>query len=515
MVVHLREHTKLGASITNPVVTAINYREMCPAAVGPDYYESITDPDAATRGGRAVAVPGHVAGMLHALEKYGTMPREAVLAPAIRIAREGYAVDAHYVESAQDVFEWLRDAGKGEGRPLNKDKVSRVGFLWSRFLRDGAIKVGDRVALPEQAELLSSIARDGAPAFYEGDAARRIIDAVHHDGGELSMEDLAGFRVEELTPFVTHFAGRTFLSMPPPSSGGIVLAQVLAMLEFRREDVRRIVECHGHNSAEYIHFVVEACKHAFADRARWMGDTNFVDVPLARLLDPGYLRSRAEAIREDRTFPQDVYGMALQPKDGHGTSHLCVVDSAGNAVACTETINLVFGSLVGVPEYGFILNDTMDDFVTRTGHANAFGLVHGDRNRPQPGKRPLSCMTPTVVLDGVGGARPLAHPVFMLAGGSGGPRIISATLQALLNVLLFDASAEESVGRARFHHQWSPHTLQLEDTLLQSRARDSLAARGHDVTRRQPVGAVQVIRRTKDMWQPASDPRKGGAPAGM
>jgi gamma-glutamyltranspeptidase/glutathione hydrolase len=518
MVVHLREHPRLGASPASPVVTAINYRETCPAAVGPKYYETIDDPDAATRGGRAVAVPGHVAGMLHALERYGTLPREAVLAPAIRLAKEGYAVDAHYVESAQDVFEWLRGGSKKADAALDAAKLKRIKFLWSRFFKGGAVKVGHHIALPEQAEMLSAIAKSGARAFYEGENARRMVDAVHEDGGELSLEDLAAFRVQELKPFVTTFGGKTFLGMPPPSSGGIVVAQVLAMLEHRRADVQRIVGQHGHNSGAYIHFVAEACKHAFADRARWLADTDFVNVPLHELLSPAYLQSRAEAIREDRTFPQDIYGMALQPKDGHGTSHLCVVDGSGNAVACTETINLVFGSCIGVPECGFILNDTMDDFITRGGHANAFGLTHGDRNRPQPGKRPLSCMTPTIVLDGVGGeggANTFAHPVFMLAGASGGPRIISGTLQALLNVLLFDMSAEDSVSAPRFHHQWSPHTLQLETALLESPVKKSLEALGHDVSRRQPVGAVQVIRRKGKMWQPASDPRKGGAPAGL
>jgi gamma-glutamyltranspeptidase/glutathione hydrolase len=511
MVIHLREHARLGATHERPVVTALNYRETCPAAVGPDAYEHVQDPDASTRGGRAVAVPGHVAGMLHALETYGTLSRDVVLAPAIRLAREGYAVDAHYVESAKDVFDWLRDAPDA----VNPAKVKRIPFLWSRFLKDGALRVGDRVSLPEQADLLAAIARDGAPAFYQGTTARRIIDAVHHDGGELSLEDLASFKVQELKPFDTTFAGKTFLGMPPPSSGGIVMAQVLAMLEHRLTDLRRIIAAHGHNSAAYIHFIAEACKHAFADRARWLADTDFVDVPLAQLLSPDYLRTRADAVREDRTFPQSTYGMALQPMDDHGTSHLCVVDGAGNAVACTETINLVFGSLIAVPECGFILNDTMDDFITRRGQANAFGLTHGERNRPQPGKRPLSCMTPTIVLDGEGGEHPLAHPVSMLAGASGGPRIITGTLQALLNALLFDMPADACVTAPRFHHQWSPHTLQLEDALLATPAKNDLEALGHDVSRRQPVGAVQVIRRAGNAWHPASDPRKGGAPAGM
>lgn len=478
----------------------INYRETAPAIMGAAYFEGNEDPLAATRSGKAVGVPGHVAGMLHALERFGTMERSRVLAPAIALAREGYEADAHYVSSAREAI------GVVEGRA---ERIARFSFLWTRFLREGRVAIGDRIALPEQAELLERVARDGARAFYEGAVARAIVDAVHADGGELTLEDLGAYRVREHAPLATTFRGRTVLGMPPPSSGGIVLAQVLAMLEDRRELLEAAL-AEGHNAPGLIHLVAEACKHAFADRARWLGDPEQVRVPMEDLLSAARLAETAAKIDAGRTRERGFYGVLPAPRDDHGTSHLCVVDAMGGAVACTETINLEFGSFVGVPEFGFVLNDTIDDFVTRPGTANAFGLKHAGRNAPSAGKRPLSSMTPTMILEG--GAD---SGVFMLAGASGGPRIISGTLQAILNVLLFDLGAEDAVARARFHHQWSPHTLQLEDGLVHTPTHDALVAKGHDVSRRQPVAAVQVIRRQAGGWEPASDPRKGGAPAGM
>jgi gamma-glutamyltranspeptidase/glutathione hydrolase len=485
-----------------PVSTAIDYRETAVAAVRPDSFEGL-DADASTHGGKAVAVPGHVAGMLYALDKYGTMSRARVLAPAIRLAREGFDADAHYIKSTRDddlVIPWFKK---------DPARQQRFAWLWDRGLKRGQIALGDHVALPEQADALQRIADLGAPGFYDGPVADAIVRAVRADGSEMTLADLAGYRVEEVRPLESEFRGRHILGMPPPSSGGIVLAQVFEMLDDRAADFDAAVNA-GHNSAPYIHLVTEASKHGFADRARWLGDANFVDVPLRALLSPAYIRARADLISTDHTLPHESYGSAAPPVEDHGTSHLCVVDPAGNAVACTETINLIYGSMVAVPEYGFVLNDCMDDFLTRGGHANAFGLSHADRNRPAPGKRPLSSMTPTIVLDAHGG-------VELVAGGAGGPRIISGTIQAALNVLVFDLPAAEAVSRPRFHHQWEPDVLQLEDALKTPALDDALRALGHHVGRRDAVANVQVIRRVGGSpggWQGGSDPRKGGAPAG-
>jgi gamma-glutamyltranspeptidase/glutathione hydrolase len=499
MVIRLPNHPKLG-----PVLTTINYRETGIGKTRPDALEHDPDPDAATHGGKAVCVPGTVAGLLHALEKYGTMSREQVMAPAIRIAKEGFAVDQHYEDSSLKdklVMPWLL---------ADPSRQTRFAFLWERFLDSGKVRKGYVLKLPEQAKALELIAKEGAAAFYAGDIGRAIVKAVRADGGEMTMEDLASYRVEERPPLEASFRGGRIITMPPPSSGGIVFAQVLAMLESRPDLLEAACDVSkggGHNSAAYVHLVTEASKHAFADRARWMGDPNFVKLPLKAMLSREYVASQGARIDANHVLATEAYGSATPLPEDAGTSHLSAIDAAGGAVACTETINLIFGSLLPVPEYGFILNDEMDDFVTRTGHANAFGLDHADLNRPQPGKRPLSSMTPTMVVrDG---------KVVLIAGGAGGPRIISGTIQAALNVLLFDMNAEAALAKPRFHHQWHPDLLQLEPGLkAASGLVEALSSKGHAVGDRESVASVQIIRASKDGWQAASDPRKGGVPAG-
>ena len=255
----------------------------------------------------------------------------------------------------------------------------------------------------------------------------------------------------------------------------------------------------------YIHSVVEAMKHAFADRATWLADDAFVEIPIDQLTSRAYIDGRAVLVG-DHTLDSAAYGTAIPlPEDG-GTSHFSVIDSNGMAVACTETINLRFGSRVEVPGCGFMLNNEMDDFTTIPGAANAFGLQQSDRNLPQPGKRPLSSMTPTIVMRG--GA------VEMIAGASGGPLIINGTLQCLLNAMLFDCDAEEAVERPRFHHQWMPDRLYFEEGWSDVASTRALEDRGHALDRRPGVGNVQMIRVRDGLIYAASDPRKGGSPAG-
>lgn len=504
MIVHLKDDPRNPGA--GPVTTAINYREQAGAWARPDSFENLPDPDASTHGGKAVAIPGTVAGLLYALERYGTMERREVLAPAIRAAEQGFAVDRHYVENVREVIEWLQ---QDPARP------GRFAFLWERLLREGKIAEGDVVRLPEQARALMLIAEKGAPGFYEGPVAEAIVEAVRADGGEMTAADLRGFKVEELRPLEISFRGKRILSMPPPSSGGIAVAHMLGLLDRRASDLEGLRAGTG----PYLHLVAEAAKHAFADRARWLGDTAFEAVPVERLLSAAALDRQARLIDLDRTRPQADYGTSPQlPEDG-GTSHFCVIDEQGNAVSCTETINLIFGSLVPVAGYGFILNDEMDDFTTRRGKPNAFGLVQSDRNLPAPGKRPLSCMTPVMVFDDrppdSGPGRPESRVVLM-AGASGGPRIITGTVQASLHVLLFDLGAVEAVGLPRFHHQWEPDVLQLEEALRGGEVESDLKGRGHITGRRDVVGAVQLIRAARHGpgYEAASDPRKGGRPAG-
>ncbi|MGQ0626945.1 MAG: gamma-glutamyltransferase family protein, partial [Phycisphaerales bacterium] len=413
---------------------AINYRETAPGWATPDVFMTLdaTDPTASTLGGRAAGVPGTVAGLLRALDDYGTLPRDKVLGPAIRLAREGYPVDEAHAQAAAELTARAR-----------KDPTwaARFTFALERLAVAGHARPGDMIKVPEQAEALELIARDGAKAFYEGPIAQAIVRACAKDAesfrspvaiGTMTLADLRAFRPIVTTPLEFTFEGQTFLTMPPPSSGGVALAQTLGILGEREvaaalKDAERDPRSGALlPTPAYTHLLIESFKHAFADRAEWMGDPAFGDLPVKRLLSGNYLRERAATINPSRTQGPDAYGSrdssrprAAPSRDG-GTSHLCVVDERGGAVACTETINLEFGSLLTVEPFGFTLNNQMDDFTTHAGKPNAFGLMQSPRNAPQKGKRPLSSMTPTIVLDATGTLRAVAGP-------SGGPPNITST----------------------------------------------------------------------------------------
>jgi gamma-glutamyltranspeptidase/glutathione hydrolase len=491
-----------GASVTE---IALNYREQAPACAVPDYYERLapTRPDAATRGGTAVAIPGTSHGLLHALSMYGTLDRAAVLAPAIDAAERGFVVDEAYLRAVrEDVL---------PGFEKDPSLRTRFAFLWERFLREGKVALGDTITLPEQASALRLIADRGAEAFTKGPLADAIVASIAKDGGALTHADLGSFRVQPIEPLRTSWMGCRVLTMPPPSSGGLVLAQVFSTLTARPERLADL----GHNTPAYVHVVAEAGKHAFADRARWLADPAFVSLPMNNLLDPAMLAARAGTIKTDGVLPDDSYGWrpapATKPVDDGGTSHISVVDSKGNAVACTETINLVFGSWLAVEGFGFCLNNEMDDFLTVRGKPNAFGLAQADANLPAPGKRPLSSMSPTILLNPDGTVR-------AVVGASGGPRIISATLQAILSHMVFGYDAGDAVRLPRFHHQWMPAVLGLEPTMAQTdEPQTTLRRLGHKTQSRTwgDVGVVQMITSSPNGWSAASDPRKGGTPDGV
>lgn len=477
------------------IETVINYRETCPGSIGPDSYERWGDAEASRFGGRAVAVPGTVAGLLHALERYGTLDRETVFAPAIALAEEGFAADEHHVRAAGNLVDRFNE------RP---DWRERFSFVWTRLMHEGRVGVGDRIHVPGQGRALRLIARDGRAAFYEGPIAEAIIESVGRDGGVITAADLLGYTPREADPLRMPWRGKTLLVMPPPSSGGIAIAQVFAL----GDRLGLSLPATGWADAESAHLYAEISRHAFADRSRHLADPAFHGVPVAEMLDPALLDRAAGLVDRERAGRAGAFGVAPLPEDG-GTSHFCVVDSRGNAVSCTETINLEFGSLVAVDGFGFCLNNEMDDFTTARGEPNAFGLTQSEANLPSPGKRPLSSMSPTIVLDEDGG-------VLALAGASGGPRIISSTAQVLMRAL-GGADADEAVHAPRLHHQWSPDTLFYEewgDLATPGGLLESLSALGHTVRARRDIGAVQLIRRLPDgSWDAASDRRKGGRPA--
>jgi gamma-glutamyltranspeptidase/glutathione hydrolase len=301
------------------------------------------------------------------------------------------------------------------------------------------------------------------------------------------------------------FRGHLIFSMPPPSSGGIALIQTLQTLEHWERSADTVLQDLGHNSADYIHVVAEAMKHAFADRSRFLADADFVAVPVRQLLSPEYAARTAAKIDLTRVANQNAYGRFFNGDDS-GTSHISIIDAKGNAVACTETINLEYGSFVVVPEYGIVLNNEMDDFSARPGEPNAFGLLQSEANAIEPGKKPLSSMSPTIaVRDG--------RAIFA-SGASGGPRIISATLQVTLNHLMFAMMPDRAVAAQRFHHQWYPNVLRLESG-IRKEIELALRQKGHRVETISTSGVNQSVSARAGNLRGASDPRKHGRPAGF
>lgn len=493
MLVHLKDDPRHGN-----LTVAINYRETCPAAVGPNTYADWGDPEASRRGGRAVAVPGTVAGLLHALERYGSLERSVVIAPAIRLAERGFPADAHHVRTAASLEPYFE---------ADASRKVRFPFVWERSMGRGSMRVGDLVSVPEQARALRLVAEHGADAFRRGPIADAMVRSVRGDGGVLNHADLAGYRVRETAPITHDVGGHRIVAMPPPSSGGIVVAQTLDLAE----RLNLTTSATGWPDTASAHTLAEILKHAFADRSRLMADPAFHAVPIGAMLSEGSLAETARSVRsavdQGRTEEPGRYGVVGPPPVDGGTSHISVVDRFGNAVACTETINLAFGSLVVVDGFGFCLNNQMDDFTTVSGQANAFGLVQSDANLPQPGKRPLSSMSPTILLD-------RENEVVAVAGASGGPRIITSTAQVLLRKLRGGATADQAVIAPRVHHQWLPDRLDFEPAAPRWLS-DQMQAIGFETGVREQIGAVQVVFRDPSTGQldGAADPRKGGGVA--
>lgn len=486
MVIHLPNDPTHGY-----VNTAINYRET--AYVDADYYERTGK--SSRVGGASVAIPGTVSGLLYALEKYGTLDRETVLEPAMQAAKDGFWLDSHYGISVKKLNEEFDE---------HPEMKTQYPLMWELFLRSSG-HGWHSFDNKRMYEALSLIAEHGREGFTQGPVGEAIIRAVHDAGGEMTLADLDGYEVLEYKPLERDINGYRFVTMPPPSSGGVTMLETLLILE----SLNYNFDEHELGDIHSTHQLIEALKHAFADRSKYLADPEFVELPIDALLDSSFIEERAQMITDDVHDPA-YYGTAnLLPGD-HGTSHISVVDQWGGAVACTETVNLGFGSLVGVNEFGFILNNEMDDFTTVRGQPNAFGLIQSDRNLPAPGKRPLSSMSPTIVLDGDG-------QVFAVAGASGGPRIITGTLQALLNAMA-GKDAGESIGLPRIHHQWLPDRLYAEEGLLDAmQRRGNRKSTWNAIEGIRAVGNVQMIRRNPDgkVWQAASDPRKGGRPAGI
>jgi gamma-glutamyltranspeptidase/glutathione hydrolase len=469
---------------------ALDFREVAPAAASRDMFvrNGKAVPELSLRGGLAVAVPGEVAGLATVLQRHGKLPLKTVMEPAIRHARNGFPVGAHLA----------KEIARNLGALRTNAELART-FLHS----DGTpLAEGESLRRPELAETLQRIAHEGSIAFYGGTTAERIVCSVRAAGGVLTESDLASYRPAWRQPLRAEYGGDIVYAMPPPSSAGVLL-EVLGML--RRDDLRAL----GHDSPTYAHLLAEAMKHAFADRARLYGDPDGGAVALQRVLAPSNTAALRQRISATRTLDHDAYGTAAAggaaAANDHGTSHLSVMDAEGNAVAVTTTINTGFGSMVVAEGTGIILNNQMDDFSAQPGVPNVYGLVGTEVNAIAARKRPLSSMAPIIVTR-------QGKPV-LAAGGSGGPLILSGTLQVLLNVLDFDLEATAAVAAPRIHDQWMPPVLAVEPGISPD-TRAVLARYGHTVKEVPAMGAIQAVRLHAGVFEGASDPRKGGAAVG-
>ncbi|MCU1295293.1 MAG: gamma-glutamyltransferase [Bryobacterales bacterium] len=392
-------------------------------------------------GWRSAGVPGSVAGLVEAHKKFESKPWKELLAPAIKLAREGLTVSTPLAAS-------LQTAG-----PLKQDSESRRVFL-----RDGnPYKAGDVFSQPELAETLQRISDYGAADFYQGKTAKLLAEQMSSHGGLITVDDLKSYKVVERTPLSGTYKDFQIITGPPPSAGGLGLLQMLGMLD--GTDYAK----HGANSLEAIHYEAEAMRRFYADRSEYLADPDFFNVPVKELLSPKYIEWRRNTIDPAHATPSDAIFPGL-PKalnasaramhESPQTTHYNVVDEKGNAVAVTYTLNNSYGNGITVPGLGFLLNDEMDDFVAKPGAPNMFGLVGGDANAIEPGKRPLSSMTPTIITKG--------GKLFMVVGAPGGSRITTGVMQVVLDVLDFSMNPQAAVDLPRFHEQWKPDFLYLE-----------------------------------------------------
>jgi len=480
MVIHLADGNK---------DIAIDYRETAPAAATRDMFLGADGkPDTAKSRDSAlgIGVPGTVAGLTLALERFGSgkFTLAQLLQPAIAMARDGIAV-------TDDIADTL----PGWHRRLARWPTAAA--IFSRA--DGTpLREGDTLRQPDLATTLEAVAAQGPRGFYQGPVADRLVDGIRAAGGIMTRDDLQNYQAVLREPMRGNYRGYDIVSMPLPSSGGVVLLETLNILEgFPMHDLQQ-------GSADSLHLLIEAMKRAYADRARFLGDPAFVDAPVTRLTSKGYAAKQRASIDPARATPWSDMLPLKQPREGSNTTHFSVVDSAGNAVSNTYTLNFSYGVGLVPAGTGVLLNNELDDFTAAPGASNAYGLVGFEANLPGPGKRPLSSMSPTIVLkDG---------KVVLVTGSPGGSRIISTVLQVIVNVLDYRMNVAAAVGAPRLHHQWLPDEVRIEHGFSNA-VLAGLQAKGHRV--REPMGQTSAnsIALTGNGWQGGADPRTRGATA--
>ena len=460
---------------------AIDFREIAPAKASRDMYldnqgnvidgKSLFTHDAS-------GVPGTVAGMEYALKKWGTMPLSKVLEPAIKLADKGFIVS--------DV---LAQTLKEEKSTLGKWSASKAIF----FKNGEPLKSGDLLVQKDLAKSLRLIAKQGAKAFYQGEIATKIAKEMQSQGGTMTLEDLKAYKVVERQPIIGDYRGYKVVTMPPPSSGGVHLIEILNMLEHYpiKED--------GVNSAKNIHHMAESMKLAYADRSEYLGDPDFVKIPVTGLTSKAYANERVKTIDDNKArLSSNIKPGKPQPYESDQTTHFSVMDKAGNAVAVTYTLNLNFGSGIVVEGTGILLNNEMDDFSVKPGVPNAFGLVGGAANAIEAKKRPLSSMAPTIVMKN--------NKPWLVTGSPGGARIITTVLQSVVNTIDHEMNPAEAIITPRVHHQWLPDELRVEEGISPDTIK-LLQDKGHKVVTKAPMGRIQIIQADDSGFYGYSDPR--------
>ena len=443
-----------------------------------------------TKSHLAAGVPGSVAGLLDVLEKYGTMTRAQVIQPAIDLAAKGIVLDRDLAEG------FARRAGVFASYPASA-KVFSNG--------DKPYEIADRWKQVDLASTLERIKAKGKAGFYEGETADLLVAEMQRGGGLISHEDLRNYQSVWREPIMGTYRGYEIASMPPPSSGGILLVQMLNMLE------NYDLEAMGYGSAESIHTIIEAERRAYADRAQHLGDIDFYPVPVSQLTDKAYAKERFDDFNPDEAGVSADVDAGQLPAESMETTHASVMDAQGNAVAYTTTLNLSYGNKIVVPGGGFLLNNEMDDFSVKENVANYFGVIGREANSIVPGKRMLSSMTPTVVLqDG--------KPI-LVTGSPGGSTIITTTMQVILNVIDHKMSLSDAVSSPRFHHQWLPTRVIAEPFALSPDTRAVLEAKGHEeliqLTSAFELGDANSVMRTEQGYEGMADPRNAGTAVGV
>ena len=479
MLVHLAEQNK---------TIAIDYRETAPAKAHKDIFldEQGNAVDKLSREhGLAVGIPGTVMGMELALKQYGTMKMAQVIKPAIKLAKDGILVTSDLSNSLAGL----------------KSRITQWPSSAEIFYHaDGSnYQVNELLKQPELAQSLSLIAQKGSKGFYQGETAKKIVSAVQNAGGIMSLTDLANYKVIEREPVRGNYRGYEVVSMPPPSSGGIHIIEMLNVLE------QFPIDKLGHNTANTLHLMAETMKYAYADRSEYLGDPDFVNVPVKQLTSKEYAKEIASKIAINKTTPSsEIRPGNLAPYESDQTTHFSVIDKWGNAVANTYTLNFSYGSGLVAKGTGILLNNEMDDFSAKPGTPNGYGLIGGDANAVEGNKRPLSSMSPTMVMkDG----KP-----FIVTGSPGGSRIINITLQMIMNVIDHNLNIAEATAAARMHHQWLPDFIWVEHTLNRDTI-SLLEAKGHKVKVQESIGSTQSIMMTEQGLFGASDPRRAGSAA--